>query len=155
MTTKCGRNGPKRAILGKGQAESLARGSTDVIARPCSFRFRGFSVRLTIGFVATIAFLAASTVAFAGGRPPGVPSGFDAPPTNDQIRGRLKELCVGLLTNDGKREDLANRRCGCYSDGVVKAMTPAELDEMRTTGKFAQSARPKAVRFMQSCRVNS
>jgi len=119
------------------------------------FRFRGFSVRLTIGSVATIAFLAASTVAFAGGRPPGVPSGFDAPPTNDQIRGRLKELCVGVLTNDGKREDLANRRCGCYSDGVVKAMTPAELDEMRTTGKFSPSAKPKAERFMQSCRVNS
>ena len=118
-------------------------------------RFREFSVRLTIGSVATIAFLAVSTMAFAGGRPPGVPSGFDAPPTNDQIRGRLKELCTGVLTNDGKREDQASRRCGCYADGVVKAMTPAELDEMRTTGKFSPSAKPKAERFMQSCRVNS
>ena len=111
-------------------------------------------MRMTFGAVATLVVLTLSSAAFASGRPPGVPSGFNTPPTNEQIRGRLKEICTGLLTNDGKSEDVASRRCGCYSERVVKSMTPAELDEMRTTGKFSPSAQPKAKKAMASCRVN-
>lgn len=95
-------------------------------------------------------------LAFAGGRPPGSPSGFDHPPSNDEIRGKLRELCVGLVREQDKLpENIAGRRCGCYSSGVVKALTPGELDELRATGKFSPSAQPKAKRFMTSCRVKT
>ena len=100
------------------------------------------------------AFVCLSSVAFAGSRPPGVPSGFDRPPSDEEIRGRLREICTQLVIADGKKADVAGRRCGCYSRGVVKAMTAAERDEMRATGKFSPSAKPKAEKFMASCRIN-
>jgi hypothetical protein len=98
-------------------------------------------------------FLALGGVAFAGGRPPGSPAGFDKPPTNAQIRDRLQDICTGLLKDDKVAAATATRRCGCYANGVVKAMTDPEIDEMRTTGRFSSSAEPKAKRFMASCGV--
>ena len=111
-------------------------------------------MRANTASLATVAFLCLSGAAFAAGRPPGVPSGFDRPPTNDEIRTRLRDICTSLLKEDGKPDQISGRRCGCYSSGVVKAMTSGELDEMRVTGKFSTSAQPKAKRFMASCRVN-
>lgn len=92
-------------------------------------------------------------MAFAGGRPPGTPAGFDRPPTNAQIRDRLQEICTGLLRDDHVSTNAANQRCGCYANGVVKAMTDQEIDEMRSTGRFSTSAEPKARRYMASCHV--
>jgi hypothetical protein len=94
--------------------------------------------------------------ALAGSRPPGSPTGFDHPPTNDEIRSRLNDICTSLVeTQDQKSPAVAGRRCGCYSSGVVKAMTPSELDEMRATGKFSPSAQPKAEHYMRSCHVKT
>ena len=67
---------------------------------------------------------------------------------------RLRDICTQLVIADGKKADVAGRRCGCYSKGVLKAMTPGERDEMRVTGKFSPSAQPKAKKFMASCRVS-
>jgi len=111
-------------------------------------------VRSKLALFTAVAFACLSSVALAGGRPPGLPSGFDRPPTDDEIRGRLREICTQLVIADGKKADVAGRRCGCYSKGVVKAMTPGERDEMRATGKFSPSAKPKAEKFMASCRIN-
>ena len=99
-------------------------------------------------------FLALGSLAMAGGRPPGTPAGFDQPPTNEQIRDRLQDICTGLLKDEDKvGADQARSRCGCYANGVVKAMTNAEIDEMRASGRFSPSAEPKAKRYMASCRV--
>ena len=111
-------------------------------------------MRPMIGPLAALAFIGLTGIAFAGGRPPGAPSGFDHPPTNDEIRVKLHDICTGLLSTDGKPAQIAGRRCSCYAGGVVKAMTASELDELRATGKFSPSAQPKAKRFMASCRVN-
>jgi hypothetical protein len=111
-------------------------------------------VRSKLGLLTAVAFVCLSSVALAGGRPPGVPSGFDRPPSDDEMRARLREICTQLVINDGKKADVAGRRCGCYSKGVMKAMTQGERDEMRTTGKFSPSAQPKAKKFMASCRVS-
>ena len=100
------------------------------------------------------AFIALSGMALAGGRPPGGPSGFDKPPSNEQIRDRLKDICTGLVQQEDKvSADAAGRRCGCYANGVVKAMSNPEIDEMRATGRFSASAEPKARKFMASCGV--
>ena len=117
-------------------------------------------MRSRLALFTAVAFACLSTVALAGGRPPGVPSGFDRPPTDDEMRGRLRDICTQLVIADGKKADLAGRRCRCWSArlatsaGVVKAMTPGERDEMRVTGKFSPSAQPKAKKFMASCRVS-
>jgi hypothetical protein len=111
-------------------------------------------VRSKLALFTAVAFACLSTVALAGGRPPSAPSGFDHPPSDDEIRGRLRDICTSLVIADGKKADVAGRRCGCYSKGVVKAMTAGERDEMRVTGKFAPSAQPKAKKFMASCRIN-
>jgi hypothetical protein len=111
-------------------------------------------VRKKLGLFTAVAFACLSSLAFAGGRPPGSPSGFDHPPTDDEIRGRLREICTSLVVADGKKAEVAGRRCGCYSKGVMKAMTPGERDEMRATGKFSPSAKPKAEKLMASCRIN-
>ena len=118
------------------------------------FSSQGVFVRSKLALFTAVAFACLSTVALAGGRPPGVPSGFDRPPTDDEMRGRLRDICTQLVIADGKKADVAGRRCGCYSKGVVKAMTPGERDEMRVTGKFSPSAQPKAKKFMASCRVS-
>ena len=112
-------------------------------------------MRSKLGVFAAVAFTCLSSVAFAGARPPGAPSGFDHPPTDDEIRSRLREICTSLVVADGKKADVAGRRCGCYSKGVMKALTPGERDEMRVTGKFSPSAQPKAKAFMATCRINS
>lgn len=93
---------------------------------------------------------------FAGSRPPASPSGFAAPPTDDQIRDRLREICSALVEEEDKLSPaVAKSRCGCYANGVTKAMSPAELDEMRVTGKFAPGAQPKAKKFMATCKIKS
>jgi hypothetical protein len=99
------------------------------------------------------AFLAFGSMAVAGGRPPGTPAGFERPPTNEQIRDRLQQICTGLLQQESVSTAQAQDRCGCYANGVVKAMTNEEIDEMRASGRFSPSAEPKAKRFMTSCRV--
>jgi hypothetical protein len=105
----------------------------------------------TVAFAS--AFLALASVAIAGGRPPGSPAGFEKPPTNEQIRDRLQQICSGLLQQESVAAAQAQSRCGCYANGVVKAMTNEEVDEMRATGRFSTSAEPKAKRFMTSCHV--
>jgi hypothetical protein len=106
--------------------------------------------------VIAVSVIACAGVALASGRPPGSPSGFDHAPSNGEIRDKLRQLCVGLVKDQDKLPDnIAGRRCGCYANGVVKAMTYAEADEMRATGKFSPSAAPKAKRYMLSCRVKT
>ena len=111
-------------------------------------------MRSKLGLFTAVAFACLSSVALAGARPPAGPTGFDRPPSDDEMRGRLREICTSLVIADGKKAEVAGRRCGCYSKGVMKAMTPAERDEMRATGKFSPSAQPKAKTFMASCRVS-
>lgn len=91
--------------------------------------------------------------ALAAGRSPG---GFDKPPSNEQIRDKLRDICSALLQDEDKLSaPVANNRCGCYANGVVKAMSNGEIDEMRVTGKFSPSAQPKAKKFMLTCKVKT
>ena len=107
-------------------------------------------------FAVGVCVLGFAGSALAGGRPPASPTGFDHPPSNDEIKSRLRDICVGLVeSGDQLSESVAGRRCGCYSGGVVKAMSGSELDEMRATGQFSPTAAPKAKRYMASCHIKS
>jgi hypothetical protein len=61
----------------------------------------------------------------------------------------LQEICVGVSADKAR----APRRCGCYVSGVMKKQTGVELDVLRTTGHFAESAQPKVRAMMDHCKV--
>ena len=131
-------------------------GGADNATLERSNRRRDILRHMLMRSILAVAMAAPAVAAMAGARPPTAPSGFASPPTNEQIRDRLRDICSSLLQDEDKlAAPIATRRCGCYADGVTKAMSAPELDEMRVTGKFAPSAQPKAKKFMASCKVKS
>jgi hypothetical protein len=109
-------------------------------------------------FLSTL-FVTLASGAFAGARPPseagpGARSIDTRSMTDDQLRRRMLDACVTHMTQ--KPEPLksaAVTRCGCYSGSVMKTMSSGEIDELRATGGFSPSARPKAQSALQACKV--
>jgi hypothetical protein len=74
--------------------------------------------------------------------------------TPEQIRTRLLDVCVVRQAENAKGPDDGFAvRCGCYAGRVVKAMSDAELDHLRSTGSFNPSAQAKAQNSIQACKV--
>jgi hypothetical protein len=97
----------------------------------------------------------------AGSRPPS--DGVNAPRgagvdmrgmSDDQLRRRMQDACVFKLS---EREETiktnAVSRCGCYAGNVMRAMSSDEANELRETGVFGRSARPKAESAAKTCKV--
>jgi hypothetical protein len=104
-------------------------------------------VRCLLAFILFV--LLSSPSVYAAGRSPDYPTGFDHPPSNDEIKTRLQDICVNVSADKAR----AQRRCGCYVSGVMKKLTADELEALRTTGHFAESAQPKVRALMASCKV--
>jgi hypothetical protein len=108
------------------------------------------------------ALLITSSLGFAhaGARPPEGPtatrgSGLDMRGmSDDQLRRRLQDACVFKLS---EREETiktnAVGRCGCYAGNVLRAMSTDEAGELRETGSFGKSSRPKAETALRACKV--
>jgi hypothetical protein len=102
--------------------------------------------------------LALTGLAHAGARPPEGAArgpGLDMRGmSDDQLRRRMQDACVFKLS---EREETiktnAVGRCGCYAGNVMRAMSSDEAGELRETGVFGKSARPKAEKAMQACKV--
>jgi hypothetical protein len=103
--------------------------------------------------------LALTGLAHAGARPPegGAPRGAGLDMrgmTDDQLRRRMQDACVFKLS---EREETiktnAVGRCGCYAGNVLRAMSSDEASELRETGVFGKSSRPKAENAMRACKV--
>lgn len=104
--------------------------------------------------------VALAGAAHAGSRPPadGVNnsrSGVDMRGmSDDQLRRRIQDACIFKLS---EREDTVKTnavgRCGCYAGNIMRAMSPDEAMELRETGVFGRSSRPKAEGAMKACRV--
>lgn len=99
--------------------------------------------------VCSVIFCLASPSVLAAGRSPDYPTGFDHLPSNGEIKSRLQEICVSVSADKAR----APRRCGCYVGGVMKKQSAEELDVLRKTGHFAESAQPKVRALMASCKV--
>lgn len=111
-------------------------------------------------FLATLLATVASSGAHAGARPPeaGARSGGVAVDTrnmtDDQLRRRMLDACVLLMTQKGEPlKSAAVTRCTCYSGQTMKTMSSGEIDELRATGGFSPSAKPKAQNALQTCKV--
>ncbi|MDB5649828.1 MAG: hypothetical protein JWL62_1348 [Hyphomicrobiales bacterium] len=111
------------------------------------------------GFFLATLLVSVAGGAMAGARPPSEAGRGGAAldtrgMTNDQLRRRVLDACVTLMTQ--KPEPLKSAavdRCGCYSGRVMTSMSSGEIDELRATGGFSPSARPKAQTALQACRV--
>lgn len=114
--------------------------------------------RLT--FLSAALLLSLGAGALAGARPPEdnvsqQRSGIDMRGmSDDQLRRRMQDACIFRLS---EREDTTKSkavgRCGCYAGNVMKAMSKDEADELRNTGVFGRTARPKAEAAGRACKV--
>ena len=101
-----------------------------------------------------------SSLAHAGARPPaeGAPArgaGMDMRGmSDDQLRRRIQDACIFKLSE--REETLKTNavgRCGCYANNVMRTMSGDEAGELRETGVFGKSSRPKAENAMRACKV--
>ena len=109
------------------------------------------------------ALVITSTVglAHAGSRPPAEGAAAPRGPgvdmrgiSDDQLRRRIQDACIFKLSE--REETLKTNavgRCGCYAGNIMRSMSSDEAGELRETGVFGQTARPKAEGAMRSCKV--
>ena len=96
------------------------------------------------GLLAAAATLAACT----GAQPPMGVS------TNVQLRAQLNQSCVTVLKSQGGNLSAsAAPKCGCYTDRMMRAMTPADLTELRATGAYSAAASAKARETLAVCKI--
>ena len=107
--------------------------------------------------IAALVITSSIGLAHAGARPPSddLRSGMDMRGmSDDQLRRRIQDACVFKLSD---REETiktnAVGRCGCYAGNVMRAMSKDEANELRETGVFGKSARPKAESAIKACKV--
>jgi hypothetical protein len=74
--------------------------------------------------------------------------------SDDQLRRRMQDACVFKLS---EREETiktnAVGRCGCYAGNVLRTLSSDEAGELRETGVFGKSSRPKAESAAKTCKV--
>ena len=95
-------------------------------------------------------------IALAGasqdGLPPSDPSAANLTPY--EISLRAFDAC--LVTQSRlleKTREAVHTPCSCYAKGTVNAMNNEELDAFRATGYFNDSAREKALTFIDKCKL--
>jgi hypothetical protein len=93
--------------------------------------------------------LAAGALALGACMPSSPPAGVS---TNAQLRARLTQSCVTVLQGSGVSAG-ASSKCGCYSDRMMKAMSPADLAELRATGAYSANASAKARETLAVCKI--
>lgn len=101
--------------------------------------------------IVLLASLALTSVAFAGARPPTDASG--RPLNNTQLRERMRSSCVTIVSSKPELKAGAGTKCGCYTDRMFKQMTPSELEQLRQTGAYSDSASAKAKETLSVCKI--
>jgi hypothetical protein len=122
----------------------------------CSRVAAASAVGFAVGLVAMLGVAAAagSVPKTAGAGPAAVTSEDLSRLTGDQVRTRVLDACVVIQADlaETNQEPYAER-CGCYASRVVKDMSADEFAAFRATGVFNDSARAKALRAIDLCKV--
>ena len=84
--------------------------------------------------------------------PPPDPTAKNLSPYRIQLRAFDACLIVQSRLQSTTREAV-HTPCSCYAKGTVKAMSKAEIQAFRDTGYFNDSAREKALGFVDSCKL--
>ncbi len=108
----------------------------------------------------TVLALAASvTAAMAGASsrnfpPPPQPDPTTLNMTRSEAKGRVLSACLATQSNlQGKPKQELYKGCNCYAGRTVDQMTKAEFENFRTTSYFDDTTREKALRNIDSCRL--
>jgi hypothetical protein len=105
----------------------------------------------------SLAFLAITTTAFAGGS--SAPFAYQPDPalktaSKGELDGRIKRACASTQAKlQNVAESRVDRACGCYSSRVIRGLDETELDAYRNTGVFNDTARAKALGALDSCKL--
>jgi hypothetical protein len=104
--------------------------------------------------VAVLATAISVSVAMAAGGsaplPPPDPTAKNLSPYRIQLRAF--DACQhnqARLMNTTR--EAVHTPCSCYAKGTVNAMTKAEIEDFRNTGYFNDTARDKALGFIDKC----
>jgi hypothetical protein len=115
---------------------------------------RGMMLMMQRVMVAVLATAMSVSVAFAAGGsaplPPPDPTAKGLSPYRIQLRAF--DACQhnqARLMNTTR--EAVHTPCSCYAKGTVNAMSKAEIEAFRETGYFNDTAREKALGFIDKC----
>lgn len=94
--------------------------------------------------------VAAAALALGACMPSSPPAGVA---TSGQLRARLSQSCVTVLQSQAGGGAGASSKCSCYADRMMKAMSPADLAELRATGAYSANASAKASETLALCKI--
>jgi hypothetical protein len=84
--------------------------------------------------------------------PPPDPTAKNMSPYRIQLRAF--DACLVVQSRlQGKTREAVHTPCSCYAKGTVNAMSKAEIQAFRDTGYFNDSAREKALGFVDKCKL--
>jgi hypothetical protein len=84
--------------------------------------------------------------------PPPDPTAKNLSPYRIQLRAFDACLVTQSRLQNTTKEDV-HIPCSCYAKGTVRAMTKGEIQAFRDTGYFNDSARDKALGFVDKCKL--
>ena len=100
------------------------------------------------GLAAALVALVSLTACMPSSPPAGVA-------TNAQLRARLNQSCTTVLKAQGGGLSAgASTKCGCYTDRMMKSMSPADLAELRATGAYSANASARARETLAVCKIS-
>ncbi len=69
----------------------------------------------------------------------------------EQVRTRLKDACIYQRAQTSEKYASLAKGCRCYSEKLIAAMTPEEIDAWKTTRTLNASAKAKAEQALAAC----
>jgi hypothetical protein len=108
-----------------------------------------------LGMVAVLVALGVTSAFGAAGPaplPPPDPTAKNLSPYRIQLRA-FDACLVTQSRLQGKTREAVHTPCSCYAKGTVNAMSKAEIQAFRDTGYFNDSARDKALGFVDQCKL--
>ncbi len=108
-----------------------------------------------LAMVAVLGLLGVTSALSAAGPaplPPPDPTAKNLSPYRIQLRA-FDACLVTQSRLQGKTREAVHTPCSCYAKGTVNAMSKAEIQAFRDTGYFNDSAREKALGFVDTCKL--
>jgi hypothetical protein len=107
------------------------------------------------GFVAALVVLGVTSALGAAGPaplPPPDPTAKNLTPYRIQLRA-FDACLVTQSRLKGTTREAVHTPCSCYAKGTVNAMSKSEIQAFRDTGYFNDTAREKALGFVDTCKL--
>ncbi len=107
--------------------------------------------------LAASAIAASATAAFASAS--NTPTMYQPDPALQtesmaELQGRVRQACsVTQARLQSVSEFSLGRKCDCYAGRTMRSLTAAEVQAYRDTGVFNDSARAKALKAIDSCKL--